>query len=77
MSTQANVVLVESFWDALGRRDFAGVGAFMSERGHYVDVPVIAVDAGAYGPVETEARHGGVGKFARRPPRGTAAATNF
>ena len=28
----------------------------MSERGHYVDVPVIGVDEGAFGPAETEAR---------------------
>ena len=28
----------------------------MSERGHYVDVPVIGIDEGAFGPAETEAR---------------------
>jgi limonene-1,2-epoxide hydrolase len=53
---QANAELVERFWEALRRRDFAAVGAFMSERGHYVDVPVLDVEEGAYGPAETEAR---------------------
>ena len=48
--------LVEGFWQALGRRDFAAVGAMMSERGHYIDVPVIGVEPGAYGPAQTEAR---------------------
>ena len=48
--------VVERLWDALGRRDFAGVGACMSAQGHYVDVPVIELDPGAYGPAETEAR---------------------
>lgn len=37
-------------------RDFEAVGAFMSERGHYVDVPVIDVEEGAFGPAETTAR---------------------
>jgi limonene-1,2-epoxide hydrolase len=53
---QSNTELVLGFWDALRRRDFAEVGSYMSERGHYVDVPVIGVDEGAYGPAETEAR---------------------
>jgi len=48
--------LVEDMWATLNRRDFAGVGAFMSERGHYVDVPVVELDEGAFGPAETEAR---------------------
>ena len=48
--------LVERFWDALNQRDFAAVGAMMSERGHYVDVPVIGVEPGAHGPAQTEAR---------------------
>ncbi|MBX7068900.1 MAG: nuclear transport factor 2 family protein [Microthrixaceae bacterium] len=52
----ANVELVESFWDALGRRDFDAVGAMMSERGHYIDVAVIGVEDGAFGPEETAAR---------------------
>lgn len=52
----ANEDLVRAFWSALARRDFAGVGAFMSARGHYVDVPVIGLDEGAFGPAETEAR---------------------
>ena len=51
-----NVAVVEAFWEALGRRDFDGVGALMSERGHYIDVPVIGVEDGAYGPEETAAR---------------------
>ncbi len=50
------VAVVEAFWEALGRRAFDEVGAFMSERGHYVDVPVIGVDEGAFGPAETAAR---------------------
>ena len=53
---QSNTELVLLFWDALRRRDFAAVGSYMSERGHYVDVPVIGIDEGAYGPAETEAR---------------------
>ncbi len=56
MSTTENIAVVESFWDALGRRDFSGVGALMSAQGHYVDVPVMEVDEGAHGPAETEAR---------------------
>ncbi len=56
MSTADNIAVVESFWEALGRRDFAALGALMSERGHYVDVPVIELDPGAYGPAETAAR---------------------
>jgi limonene-1,2-epoxide hydrolase len=51
-----NVELVQRFWEALRQRDFAAVGGFMSERGHYVDVPVIGVEEGAFGPAETEAR---------------------
>lgn len=52
----ANIALVEEFWAALARRDFDAVGAFMSERGHYVDVPVLDVEDGAFGPAETAAR---------------------
>jgi len=51
-----NIALVNAFWEALGRRDFDAVGAFMSERGHYIDVPVIGTEDGAYGPAETAAR---------------------
>lgn len=56
MSNDENRAVVEAMWEALGRRDFAAVGAGMSERGHYVDVPVIDLDEGAFGPAETEAR---------------------
>ena len=56
MSEADNVKLVESFWTALGRRDFDAVGALMAPKGHYVDVPVIGIDDGAYGPAETAAR---------------------
>jgi len=52
----ANVAVVEAFWADLAARDFAGVGAHMSERGHYVDVPVKEIEDGAFGPAETEAR---------------------
>ncbi|HEX2575937.1 MAG TPA: hypothetical protein VHK88_06270, partial [Aquihabitans sp.] len=52
----ANVAVAESFWAALGRRDFAAVGALMAPEGHYVDVPVMDVDPGARGPAQTEAR---------------------
>ena len=52
----ANVALAEQFWAALARRDFAAVGAFMADDGHYVDVPVIGIDDGAFGPAETQAR---------------------
>ncbi len=52
----ANIALVTEFWAALARRDFAAVGAFMAPDGHYVDVPVIGIEDGAFGPAETEAR---------------------
>lgn len=52
----ANIALVETFWAALGRRDFDAVGALMATEGHYVDVPVKDVEPGAYGPQETAAR---------------------
>lgn len=52
----ANVALVEEFWSALGRRDFAAVGALMADDGHYVDVAVMDVDPGAVGPAQVEAR---------------------
>jgi limonene-1,2-epoxide hydrolase len=55
-ATAANIALVTDFWAALGRRDFAAVGAFMADDGHYVDVPVIGIDEGARGPKATEAR---------------------
>ncbi len=55
-TTAANIAVVETFWAALGRRDFAAVGALMAPDGHYVDVPVIGADDGAFGPAETEAR---------------------
>ena len=55
-TVSANVALVTEFWAALGRRDFEAVGAFMADDGHYVDVPVIGIDEGAYGPAETTAR---------------------
>lgn len=51
-----NIALVTEFWKALGARDFDAVGAFMSERGHYIDVPVIGTEDGAFGPSETAAR---------------------
>jgi limonene-1,2-epoxide hydrolase len=54
--TTANTELVTAFWGALGRRDFAAVGAFMADDGQYVDVPVIGIDEGAVGPAATEAR---------------------
>ena len=56
MSNDENRAVVEHLWERLNARDFAGVGACMSERGHYVDVPVVDVDDGAFGPAETEAR---------------------
>ncbi|MCB1026690.1 MAG: hypothetical protein KDB24_02880, partial [Microthrixaceae bacterium] len=42
--------LVERFWDKLNDRDFAAVGAMMSEQGHYIDVPLVGAEPGAYGP---------------------------
>lgn len=50
----ANKALIEEFWATLGRRDFAGVGAFFTEDGHYTDVP--APEEGARGPAAIEAR---------------------
>ena len=52
----ANTSVVTELWAALGRRDFAAVGALMAEDGHYVDVPIMEVDEGARGPAETVAR---------------------
>lgn len=52
----ANIELVRQFWEALKVRDFDAVGAFMSEKGHYVDVPVHDSESGAIGPAETAAR---------------------
>ena len=54
--SEQNVALVNAFWEALGRRDFDAVGAFMSPRGHYIDVPLIGAEDGAFGPEETAAR---------------------
>lgn len=56
MTEQDNRQLVHEFWNALGARDFAAVASKMSERGHNIDVPMIGVEGGAYGPAETEAR---------------------
>lgn len=50
------VALATDFWAALGRRDFDAVGAFMAPDGHYIDVPVIGIEDGAFGPAETAAR---------------------
>ena len=43
----ANRELVVRFWEALRARDFDAVGAFMSERGHYIDAPLVGADPGA------------------------------
>lgn len=51
-----NTALVNEFWEALGQRNFDAVGSFMSPRGHYIDVPVIGTEDGAFGPEETAAR---------------------
>jgi limonene-1,2-epoxide hydrolase len=52
-----NVALVESFWEALGRRDFDAVGAFMADDGEYIDVPLVGTPGGgATGPAQTAAR---------------------
>ncbi len=56
MSERENVELVERFWAALAQRDFDAVGAFMSEHGHYIDVPVVGSEPGAIGPEQTAAR---------------------
>ena len=50
------VTLATDFWAALGRRDFDAVGSFMAPDGHYIDVPVIGAEEGAFGPAETAAR---------------------
>jgi ketosteroid isomerase-like protein len=52
----ANKAIVMRLWEALGRRDFDGVGALFSATGQYIDVPVIGADAGAVGPVEVAGR---------------------
>lgn len=48
--------LVNEFWAALGRRDFDAVGAMMAPEGHYIDVPLVGGEDGAYGPAEVAAR---------------------
>jgi len=45
-----NKATIEQFWSDLSRRDFDAVGSYFSAEGHYVDVPVMHVDEGAYGP---------------------------
>src|SRR5580704_18523469 len=55
-SEARNKQVVSDFWDALAARDFEAVGRFMSTRGHYIDVPMIGIEDGAYGPAETTAR---------------------
>jgi ketosteroid isomerase-like protein len=55
--SDANVALVERFWEALGRRDFDAVGAFMADDGEYIDVPLVGTPGGgAVGPAQTAAR---------------------
>jgi ketosteroid isomerase-like protein len=56
MGEDENVELVRRFWAALAARDFDAVGAFMSERGHYIDVPLVGAEPGAVGPSQTAAR---------------------
>lgn len=48
--------LVDAFWAALGRRDFDAVGAMMTDDGHYIDVPLVGGEDGAFGPAEVAAR---------------------
>ena len=52
----ANAELVRRFWERLAQRDFDGCGAMMAPEGHYIDVPVIGIEPGAFGPAETAAR---------------------
>lgn len=54
--TERNLNVVTRFWEALGRRDFDAVGAFMAPEGHYIDVPVLGAEPGATGPAEVAAR---------------------
>lgn len=54
--TASNLAVVTQFWQALGRRDFDAVGAFMAPTGHYIDVPVLGAEPGATGPAEVAAR---------------------
>jgi ketosteroid isomerase-like protein len=49
-----NLALIRRFWQDLYARDFARVGAYFAEDGHYEDVP--APDAGAVGPAAVAAR---------------------
>lgn len=48
MGVEENKQVVASMWEALYRKDFEGVAAYIAEKGHYEDVP--APDAGATGP---------------------------
>jgi limonene-1,2-epoxide hydrolase len=51
-----NAELVRRFWERLAARDFEGCGAMMAPRGHYIDVPLLGLESGAFGPEETAAR---------------------
>jgi ketosteroid isomerase-like protein len=56
-TTDDNVALIERFWEALSRRDFDAVGAFMADDGEYIDVPLVgSPGGGAVGPAQTSAR---------------------
>jgi limonene-1,2-epoxide hydrolase len=56
MTEQDNRQLVDEIWNALGAREFRAVASHFSDRAHYIDVPMIGVEDGAYGPLEIEAR---------------------
>jgi limonene-1,2-epoxide hydrolase len=51
-----NAALVRRFWERLAARDFEGCGAMMTPLGHYIDVPLLGVEPGAFGPEETADR---------------------
>jgi limonene-1,2-epoxide hydrolase len=51
-----NKAIIERFWDDLGRRDWEAIGPYFTEDAHYIDVPVLNVEEGAYGPERIKAR---------------------
>ena len=51
-----NADFVRRFWERLATRDFEGCGAMMAPQGHYIDVPLLGLESGAFGPEETAAR---------------------
>ncbi len=55
MTVEAHKQLVQSFWEALYRRDWDGIATFFTDESEYTDVPSPADDV-AHGPDQIVAR---------------------